>query len=100
VRTRGDIQALDAFRDVDFHLVDAPKEGDGEALDLGLIGERRSDVPLILAGGLTPANVAAAAAAARPYAVDTARGTEAEPGVKDPEKLRAFFAALTTPALI
>jgi phosphoribosylanthranilate isomerase len=100
VRTRGDIQALDAFRDVDFHLVDAPKDGDGEALDLGLIAERRSDVPLILAGGLTPANVAAAAAAARPYAVDTARGTEAEPGVKDPEKLRAFFAALTTPALI
>jgi phosphoribosylanthranilate isomerase len=55
-------------------------------------------VPLILAGGLTPDNVAAAAAAAQPFAVDTARGTEAEPGIKDPERMRAFFAALTTPA--
>jgi phosphoribosylanthranilate isomerase len=100
VRTRGDVQALDAFRDVDFHMADAPKDGDGEALDVGLLGERRSTVPLILAGGLTPDNVAAAAAAAQPFAVDTARGTESEPGVKDPEKLRAFFAALSIPAQV
>jgi phosphoribosylanthranilate isomerase len=99
VRTRGDVQALDAFRDVAFHLVDAPKDGAGDALDTDLLTGRRSDVPLILAGGLTPENVAAAAAAVRPFAVDTARGTEAEAGVKDPEKLRAFFAALTTSAL-
>jgi phosphoribosylanthranilate isomerase len=94
VRTRGDVQALDAFRDADFHMVDAPKDGTGDALDTELLAGRRSDVPLILAGGLTPENVAAASAAVRPFAVDTARGTEAEPGVKDPEKLRAFFAAL------
>jgi phosphoribosylanthranilate isomerase len=94
VRTRGDVQALDAFRDVDFHMVDAPKDGDGDRLDVDLIAGRRSSVPLILAGGLTPDNVAAAAAAVQPYAVDTARGTEAEPGVKDPEKMRAFFEAL------
>jgi len=98
VRTRGDLQALDAFREVDFHMVDVPKDGDGEALDTELLAARRSSVPLILAGGLTADNVAAAAAAAQPYAVDTARGTEAEPGIKDPEKLRAFFAALTTTA--
>jgi phosphoribosylanthranilate isomerase len=98
VRTRGDVQALEAFREADFHMVDVPKDGDGEALDLTLLADRRSSVPLILAGGLTPENVGAAAAAAQPYAVDTARGTEAEPGIKDPEKLRAFFAALQTPA--
>jgi phosphoribosylanthranilate isomerase len=94
VRDRGDVQALDAFRDVAFHLVDAPKSGPSEPIDLELVHGRRSDVPLILAGGLTPENVAAAAAEAHPYAVDTASGTEAEPGVKDPEKLRGFFAAI------
>src|SRR5213078_422507 len=87
VRTRGDLQALEAFREVDFHMVDVPKDGDGAALDTELLGARRSSVPLILAGGLTPENVAAAAVAAQPFAVDTARGTEAEPGVKDPDKM-------------
>jgi phosphoribosylanthranilate isomerase len=94
VRDRGDVQALDAFRDVDFHLIDAPKGEAAEPVGLDLVRARRSHVPLILAGGLTPENVAAAAAAVRPYAVDTASGTEAEPGVKDPDKLRAFFGAL------
>ena len=96
VRDRGDIQALEAFRDVDFHLVDAPKDGSGDPIDLDLVRARRSPVPLILAGGLTPENVAALASSVRPFAVDSARGTEAEPGVKDPEKLRAFFGALET----
>jgi phosphoribosylanthranilate isomerase len=94
VRDRGDVQALDAFRDVAFHLADAPKDGSGDPIDLVLLRDRRSAVPLVLAGGLTPGNVAAAAAEVRPFAVDTASGTEAEPGVKDPEKVRAFFAAL------
>ena len=94
VRDRGDVQALDAFRDVDYHLIDAPKGAGAEPVDLDLVRARRSHVPLILAGGLTAETVAGAAAAARPFAVDTASGTEAEPGVKDPEKLRAFFAAL------
>ena len=95
VRDRGDVQALDAFRDVDFHMIDAPKGvRPAEPVDLELVRARRSDVPLILAGGLTPENVAEAAAAVRPYAVDTASGTEAEPGVKDPDKLRGFFAAI------
>jgi phosphoribosylanthranilate isomerase len=98
VRTRGDVQALEAYREADFHMVDVPKDGAGEALDLALLAGRHSSVPLILAGGLTADNVGPAAAAAQPFAVDTARGTEAEPGIKDPEKLRAFFAALEAPA--
>ena len=96
MRDRGDVQRLDAYRDVDFHLLDRPKDGSAESIDLSLVRARNSHVPLILAGGLTPENVAGAAATVQPYAVDTASGTEAEPGVKDPEKLRAFFDALAT----
>ena len=48
---------------------------------------------VILAGGLTPENVSEAIKEARPYAVDVASGVECSPGIKDPAKLRAFFAA-------
>jgi indole-3-glycerol phosphate synthase / phosphoribosylanthranilate isomerase len=48
---------------------------------------------VVLAGGLTAENVRAAIEAVSPWAVDSARGTEAKPGVKDPEKVRAFVEA-------
>jgi indole-3-glycerol phosphate synthase len=48
---------------------------------------------VMLAGGLDPANVRAAVDAVRPWAVDSARSTEAEPGVKDHEKVRAWVQA-------
>jgi len=47
---------------------------------------------IILAGGLTPENVGEAILTVRPYAVDVASGVESCPGVKDPAKLRDFFA--------
>lgn len=52
------------------------------------------DLPLILAGGLDSTNVGSAIAQLHPYAVDVASGVESSPGVKDSEKLRAFFASV------
>jgi phosphoribosylanthranilate isomerase len=91
VRTRGDVAALEPFH-TDFHLLDG---GGGEAFAWDLVRARHPDAPpLILAGGLTASNVGQAVRAVRPFAVDVASGTEREPGVKDPEKVRAFGAAV------
>ena len=51
------------------------------------------DIRLILAGGLTPANVAAGIMAARPSGVDVASGVESQPGIKDHAKILAFVSA-------
>jgi phosphoribosylanthranilate isomerase len=92
VRDAGDVRALDAYRSVDYHLLDSSRPG--EPVDPALLRARRADIPLLLAGGLTPANVGAAVAAAEPFAVDVASGVEAEPGRKDHAALEAFFAAV------
>ena len=47
--------------------------------------------PMVLAGGLTAANVGAAVRVVRPWGVDVASGVEAAPGVKDPRLVRAFL---------
>jgi phosphoribosylanthranilate isomerase len=49
---------------------------------------------LVLSGGLTAENVADAITAVRPWAVDVASGVERAPGIKSPERLREFFAAV------
>lgn len=67
--------------------------GSGVAWDHRWLADADLGVPVILAGGLTPGNVAAAVAATRPWAVDTASGVEAAPGLKDAALMRAFVAA-------
>jgi phosphoribosylanthranilate isomerase len=101
VRTGADVLTLERFH-TDLHLLDAHQPGryggTGETFDWELVRQRRTDIPLVLSGGLTADNVADAIEATHPYAVDTASGTEARPGVKDPEKLRAFAAAVAATA--
>jgi phosphoribosylanthranilate isomerase len=96
VSSAADIHAAEAFR-TDFHLFDRRGKGlwggTGESFDWGLLREHRSEVPAIVAGGLTPENVAAAIAVTHPHAVDVASGVEAEPGRKDHAKMGAFFEA-------
>lgn len=77
-------------------IVDARVEGNyggtGETAPWELIADldREELPPLILAGGLTPANVRTAVQQVQPWGVDTASGVEASPGVKDLELVRQF----------
>lgn len=67
--------------------------GTGETGDWALAAALAAATPrLMLAGGLTPDNVAAAVARVRPFAVDVAGGVESAPGIKDPDRVRAFIA--------
>lgn len=97
VRDAAQVRDLQRFH-TDFHLLDAysPRTpgGTGETFAWELAREHGGEPPVVLSGGLTPENVGEAIAAARPFAVDTASGTEAEPGRKDPAKLKAFFRAV------
>lgn len=102
VASAADIHAAEALR-TDFHLFDRKGKGlwggTGESFDWGLLADRRSNVPAILAGGLRPENVAEAIAIAHPYAVDVASGVESEPGRKDHAAMTAFFEAAQTASL-
>lgn len=64
--------------------------GTGESFDWQLIPEAHR-AGIVLAGGLSADNVAAAIAAVGPYAVDVSGGVERAPGVKDPAKINAFI---------
>ena len=67
--------------------------GTGHTFNWQLAARVARQRPVILAGRLTPENVAEAARAVRPYAVDVSSGVEAAPGVKDPVKVAAFIRA-------
>jgi phosphoribosylanthranilate isomerase len=96
VGSAADVRHAERFH-TDLHLFDSAarglRGGSGETWDWSLAAQRRSPVPLILSGGLTPDNVAEGIAAVRPFAVDVASGVEAAPGVKDPDKVAAFIRA-------
>jgi len=72
-------------------LVDASRPGSGQGCRWDLAGDLACRSRLILAGGLSPENVADGIREVRPYAVDVSSGLEQVPGVKDPDLIDAFL---------
>ena len=97
VKDAASVRDLGAFH-TDFHMLDANVPGmlggTGETFSWDLAKAHLGDVPLVLSGGITPDNGADAVRTVRPFAVDSASGTEAAPGRKDPEKMAGLFAAV------
>jgi phosphoribosylanthranilate isomerase len=87
--------ALDAVDDygADAILVDSATPGSGEVFDWSLAEGAPSNRRIILAGGLTPDNVADAVKVVRPWGVDVSSGVESAPGRKDAGRMRAFVEA-------
>jgi phosphoribosylanthranilate isomerase len=77
----------------DAYLLDSPSGGSGRVFDWSLATAFPSSLRMVLAGGLHAENVAEAIERVRPWGVDVASGVEAEPGRKDPRRVRAFIAA-------
>ena len=96
VGSPADLEAL-AGHPASAYLLDARVEGSyggtGESFDWALAARARRYGRIIVAGGLTPENVAEAVRVARPFGVDTSSGVESAPGVKDKAKVAAFVAA-------
>lgn len=94
LQTKEDLQPLEDYS-VSAYLVDKPKSISGETINLELaLKARHHTNRLILAGGLTPENVADAIQYVKPYAVDVASGVESEKRRKDPQKIMAFIRAV------
>ena len=70
--------------------------GTGTTVDWSRAAAAASRRRVLLAGGLRPETVRTAIATVRPFGIDVSSGVEAAPGVKDPDRLRALFAALDT----
>jgi phosphoribosylanthranilate isomerase len=84
----------------DAYLLDTAQPGlsggTGLVWDHNLLAERPLGARLILAGGLTAANVAAAIREVKPYAVDVSSGIESSPGIKDLQRMHEFIAAVAS----
>jgi phosphoribosylanthranilate isomerase len=65
--------------------------GTGKTFDWEIAVKAKAFGPVILSGGITPANVAEATRRVRPYAIDVSSGVESSRGIKDPEKIRHLF---------
>jgi phosphoribosylanthranilate isomerase len=103
VREAADLEAIQQFvesaaaqgRRPAAILIDSRSDGvmggSGQTAPWSLLEGFNPGVPLILAGGLTPENVADAIASVRPWGVDVASGVEFAPGRKDPSKVAQFI---------
>jgi len=88
-----DIAAAEAYK-VDLFLIDTPSElwgGSGKTGDWKIAAEACKRLRALLAGGLTPENVAEAVRAVDPYGVDVSTGVERSPGIKDRTKMAVFI---------
>ncbi len=94
---RSVLSTMDAFPCSCF-LLDAGRPGQpggtGETCDWTIAAEAARSRRIVLAGGLGAHNVGDAIRAVRPYGVDAASGIEESPGIKDPQKMRAFVEAV------
>ena len=70
--------------------------GTGKTFGWSIARRAKRYGPIILAGGLTPANVAQAIREVRPFAIDVCGGVESKPGKKDPARLRELMHAVET----
>ncbi len=103
VRDRGSLTEIDRYLSLAKSLGKMPSAvlvdahvpgmhgGTGQRAPWELLADWRPSLPLILAGGLTPDNVAEAIRLVRPYAVDVASGVESAPGKKDAERMKRFL---------
>lgn len=94
---RSQLERWGAIDEVDAVLIDGSDGGAGQAFDwyeLAEILPTDYEKLVIIAGGLNPGNVGDAIRAIRPWAVDVSSGVEAEPGVKQPDKIEAFMRAV------
>ena len=74
-------------------LYEGARSGAGEVADWSRAADLAARTELVLGGGLTPANVASAIEAVRPWGVDVSSGVESAPGRKDPARIREFVTA-------
>lgn len=75
-------------------VYEGPKSGSGQTVDWEVAAHMTRHGHMILAGGLSPVNVAEAIQVVQPYGVDVSSGVEAKPGKKDPDKIRDFISAV------
>jgi phosphoribosylanthranilate isomerase len=97
IRDAESLAALDRYRTSAWLLdsyVPGQRGGTGAQFNWDLaVAAKRWGRPIVLAGGLTPENVAEAVRKVQPYAVDVSSGVEVEPGKKDHAKVRDFIRA-------
>ena len=72
----------------------ATRGGTGRTIDWTAAADVAAQRKILLAGGLTPDNVADAVARVRPFGIDVSSGVERAPGIKDPQRLLALFEAV------